>query len=310
MNEGFCVVGSVNVDLIARASRFPLPGETITGSSFALLPGGKGANQAVALARLGGSVEMIGSIGDDALGRQYGETLSALGVGRLGVSVLPGISTGTASITVTDSGENEIIVVPGANGEVTPEYVRKKAAIIEGAAFLLLQLEIPLESVIEAALIADRSGARVILDPAPARPLPDALFNLVDVLTPNETEAQILTGEDTRDEAGIRRAGEALLARGVRTVIVKAGARGAYLLEKGTFCRVEGFAVHAVDTVAAGDSFNAGLSFALSLGYEIRKAIRFANAVGAISTTKEGAQSAMPTRNELDAFLAEAGHAL
>jgi ribokinase len=310
MNEGFCVAGSINVDLIARSPRFPLPGETITGSSFALLPGGKGANQAVALARLGGSVEIIGSIGDDALGRQYGEAFSAAGVGYSGVSVLPGISTGTASITVTDSGENEIIVVPGANGRVSPDYIRKNAVLIEGSAFLLLQLEIPLESVLEAALIADRSGTHVILDPAPARPLPDALFRLVDVLTPNETEAKILTGEDTADEAGIRRAGEALLARGIRTVIVKAGARGAYLVEKGMFCRVEGFAVRAIDTVAAGDSFNAGLAFALSLGYEITKAIRFANAVGAISTTKEGAQSAMPTRAELDVFLAESGHAL
>ncbi|HNY21013.1 MAG TPA: ribokinase [Treponemataceae bacterium] len=307
MGTGFCVVGSVNMDIVTRAARFPLVGETITGDSLRFMPGGKGANQAVALARLGGEVRLVGAIGDDWLGRQYAEVFCRERIATDGLAVLKGRGTGTASITVSRAGENEIIVVPAANALVTPEYVRSRAADIERSAFVLLQLEIPLESVIEAARIARNAGAYAVLDPAPApaNPLPDELYRLIDAITPNETEAAILSGENTDSEEGIRKAADTLLARGVPLVIVKAGSRGAYYSDGKAFARVETFSVDTVDTVAAGDSFNAGFAFARSIGYGVPRAIRYANAVAAISTTKEGAQGAMPTRAELDAFVSE-----
>jgi len=172
MNTDFCVAGSINMDIITRTPRFPLPGETLKAVSVSFMPGGKGANQAVALARLGGSVGMIGSLGDDILGQQYLSVLAGLGIGQAGISVLPGETTGTASISVADSGENEIMIVAGANDRVSPEYIRKHRALIEESAFLLLQLEIPLDSVIEAARIARRAGRFILLDPAPAVPFP------------------------------------------------------------------------------------------------------------------------------------------
>ncbi len=312
MKEGFCVVGSVNMDVITRTPRFPRPGETLTGTSLSFMPGGKGANQAVALARLGARVEMVGAIGGDILGGRYGSVLAGEGVGIRGLAILSGATTGTASIAVSDTGENEIVIVPGANARVTPEFVRNNAGLIESAGFLLVQLEIPLDSVLEACRLARRAGTRVILDPAPAptAPLPEELYSLVDVITPNETEAALLTGADTATEEGIEKAARTLLSRGVKTVVVKAGARGAYCAEGSSFIRVPGFSVTTVDTVAAGDSFNAALAFALSRGDSLTRAIRYANAVGAISTTREGAQSAMPTQAELADFLAKPGNVL
>ena len=294
----FCVLGSINMDLVTRVERFPRPGETLSGRSFQLFPGGKGANQAVALARLGGRVAMVGARGNDALGAQYDGVLQNAGVDTSGVAVVEA-STGTATIVVDARGENFILVVEGANAAVTPAYVERHQKAFAGADALLLQLEVPLESVVLAARLAKRAGTRVILDPAPARELPDELLAHVDILTPNETEAMILTGLDTKDEEGIRRAAEKLLARGAGRVIVKAGARGAYLAGPGSFVRVPGFAVKTVDTVAAGDSFNAGLAFALGEGRALTDAVRFANAVAGLSTTKEGAQSAMPVLAEV-----------
>jgi ribokinase len=291
------------MDLVTRVPRFPGPGETIVGSSFAILPGGKGANQAVALARLGAEVEMVGAIGDDELGSRYARILREEGVGRSRLLSRAGTATGTASIEVADSGENHIIVVAGANGTVSPSTVEEARSLIEGSDFLLLQLEIPLESVLAAARAAKGAGRRVILDPAPARALPPELYPLVDVITPNEVEAAALTGEDCSDEAGIEAAGRALLGRGVGSVVVKAGRRGAYLVGAEGCRRVEGFRVDAVDTVAAGDSFNAGLAFALGEGRGMLESLRYANAVGALSTTKPGAQAAMPARREVEALL-------
>jgi ribokinase len=300
----YCVVGSLNMDMVTRVPRFPGPGETIAGRSFAIYPGGKGANQAVALARLGASVEMVGAIGNDVLGSRCLETLDAEGVGRRMLRVGDGEATGTASIEVSDSGENHIVVVAGANGAVSPSMVAAARELIEACDFTLLQLEIPIEAVVEAALIAHAAGRAVILDPAPALDLPPELYPLVSVITPNETEAAILTGEDTSDESGIVRAGKALLERGVDLVVVKAGRRGAYLFGRDGWERVEGFEVLAVDTVAAGDSFNAGLAYALGAGNGLPGALRFANAVAAISTTRAGAQAAMPSLAEAEALLA------
>jgi ribokinase len=299
----YCVVGSLNMDMTTRVSRFPEAGETIAGQSFSIYPGGKGANQAVALAKLGASVEMVGAVGDDVLGRRYEEVLVSLGIGRAGLKREAGTSTGTASIEVTASGENHIIIVAGANETVTPSYVEANRALIESCDILLLQLEIPIESVLAAAKIAHAAGRTVILDPAPARELPPELYPLVSIITPNETEARILTGEDTCNEDGIERAGAALLARGVGSAVIKASARGAFLVSNRGCAHIDGFPVQVIDTVAAGDSFNAGLTYSLGEGEGFEAAVRFANAVGALSTTKEGAQSAMPSIVEARAFI-------
>jgi len=300
----YTVVGSLNMDLVTRVEHFPKPGETLRGSAFSIFPGGKGANQAFALNRLGCNVEMIGALGEDWLGAQYLQYLKTTSIGISGIGVLSDIATGTASIEVDRNGENQIIIVGGANDEVTPDFLRQNHSVVDTAECILLQLEIPLETidlVLEKALV---QGQPVILDPAPAQELPTNWFSRVAYLTPNQTEARVLTGIDTSTEEGIFRAGEELLARGVKCVIVKAGARGAYVFGPCPTILIPGFAVNTVDTVAAGDSFNAGLACALGDGLEVRDAVRFANAVAAISTTKPGAQTAMPTRAEVEAFLA------
>lgn len=318
----YCVAGSLNMDMVTRVERFLLPGETLKGISFSIFPGGKGANQAVALARLGARVEMVGALGDDVLGARYRRILGELGVGESGVGEAAGVSTGSASIEVAASGENKIIVVSGANDKVDPVFLAERKALIEGADILLLQLEIPMESVVLAARIAHDAGKTVILDPAPAREIPAELYPLISVITPNETEAAILTGCDTKDEAGIGRAGAVLLDRGARFVVIKAGGRGAYLVDRSGVTRVPGYPVRVVDTVAAGDSFNAGLAYALGEGIgaapgaaagaapgrgltreALLAALPFANAVGGLSTTKEGAQTAMPSRAEAEALM-------
>ncbi|HET7839916.1 MAG TPA: ribokinase [Rectinemataceae bacterium] len=300
----FCVVGSLNMDMVTRVERFPQPGETISGLSFNIFPGGKGANQAVALARLGARVEMVGALGDDVLGNRYAEILAELHIGRSAIARESGVSTGTASIEVSEAGENHIVIVAGANALVAPAKVVAARPIIESCSSLLLQLEIPMDSVLEAARIAKAAGLAVILDPAPARELPEALYPLVSVITPNEHEARLLTGENTTTESGIARAGEKLCALGAACAIIKAGPRGAFVVEGGRCRRIPGYKVKVVDTTAAGDSFNAGLALALGEGRELAEAVRFANAVGALSTTREGAQSAMPSLEEARAFMA------
>jgi len=302
----YCVVGSLNMDMVTRVDRFPAPGETLRGQSFHVYPGGKGANQAVALARLGARVEMVGALGDDVLGRRYRELLTALQIGAAGVAETSEIGTGTASIEVTSAGDNHIIIVAGANDTVTPAYIESQRDRITACEYLLIQLEIPIESLTLAAQIASARGIPVIFDPAPApaRALSPELYTAVSILTPNETEARLLTGEDTDTDSGIHRAGRCLIARGVQRVVIKAGKRGAFLVEPETFVHVPGFAVDVVDTVAAGDSFNAGLAVALGGGANLGDAIRFANATGALSTTREGAQSAMPSAGEVRALLA------
>jgi ribokinase len=292
------------MDMVTRIDRFPEPGETLRGRSFTSFPGGKGANQAVALAKLGAHVEMVGAVGDDVLGQRYRDVLAGLAIGGGGVAAIREVSTGTATIAVTSAGENTIVVVAGANDAVTPAYVESRRGVIEACDYLLLQLEIPLDAVIRAAEIATTARIPVILDPAPARELPPELHAMVSIITPNETEARLLTGEDTGSDEGIARAGQSILARGVGRAVIKAGKRGAFLIEPAACTHVPGFAVNVVDTVAAGDSFNAGLAVALGAGASLLEAIRFANATGALSTTREGAQSAMPSADEVRALLA------
>lgn len=296
------VIGSINMDLVTVVDRFPRPGETVTGRKFTTMPGGKGANQAVAASRLGAPVSMIGKVGDDIYGHRYLDILKTEGVDTRAVTIERGVSTGTAIIEVETAGENRIILVPGANHSVNPAFIDSHADTAMTCDAVLLQLEIPLGSVTRAAEMLKKGKRTVILDPAPARPLPDSLLGLVDILTPNETEASVLTGQDTATPDGVKKAAENLLARGASTIVIKAGGNGAYLAGKGEFIHIPGFQVDAIDTTGAGDSFNAGLAVALVRGLPIAQAVRFANAVGALSTTGLGAQGAMPNMAQAEAL--------
>lgn len=298
----FCVAGSINMDLVTQVDEFPKPGETIWGRSFSTFTGGKGANQAVALAKLGADTAMVGRTGNDVYGAEYSRCFREMGINTDGVETAD-TSTGIAVISVDSRGENCITIVGGANETVSPEYISKKSHIISGAEILLLQLEIPLESVKAAAIAASESGTLVILDPAPAKALGEDILKYVDIITPNETEAEILTGVKPHDEDTFRQAGEILLSKGVKTAVIKAGSRGAYVFQKDIAAHVTGFQVQTTDTTAAGDTFNAGLAYGLGKGMKLTDAVRFANAAAAISTTKTGAQSGMPTYNEAQKLL-------
>lgn len=300
----FCVAGSINMDLVTKVSRFPKPGETITGESFETFTGGKGANQAVALAKLGADTAMVGKTGSDLYASEYISYFRKLGVNTDGIGSEK-TSTGIAVISVDDSGENCITYVPGANGLVDSYHISKNREIIKKADSLLLQLEIPMDAVAAAAETAAESGTTVILDPAPAAEVPDKVLKNITIITPNETEAEFLTGIKLTERADFEAAGKALTEKGVSTVIIKAGSKGAYLYKDGELTHVDGFAVDATDTTAAGDTFNAGLAYALGHGFTMINAIRFANAAAAISTTKQGAQSGMPSLDEVSNLLSK-----
>jgi len=303
------VVGSVNMDLVIRVPRLPDAGETILGSTFSTIPGGKGANQAVAAARLGATVAMVGRLGSDGFGRQLREGLVR---DRIDVSHLradPEAATGVALITVDETGRNTIVVASGANMRVTTGDVDAARDIITNSQILLLQLELPVDVVHHAAQAARSAGCRVILDPAPApsQPLPDDLFRLLSVVNPNEVEARILTGIEIRGEMDARRAAEALLARGCDAAVIKLGERGAYLAAGKWREAVPAVHVEAVDTTAAGDAFAGAMGAALAEGQDLPGAVRFANAAGAFSVTRVGAQPSMPTRAELREFARQHG---
>jgi len=297
------VVGSANTDMILKMGRLPKPGETVLGGAFAMAAGGKGANQAVGAARAGGRVVFVARVGRDDFGARAIEGLLR---DRIAVDyifrdkVQP---TGVALIFVARNGENCIAVASGANAALSPADVRKAASAFEGAGFLLTQLETPLDTVQAAAALAARKGVRVILNPAPARPLSDALLKKIDILTPNESEAEILTGIRAAGERGAQAAAAALKKRGVETVIITLGPRGAFVSGPDAEGLVPGFKVRAVDTTAAGDVFNGALAVALSDGLALMEAVRFANAAAAISVTRWGAQPSAPKRREIEAFL-------
>ena len=297
------VFGSINMDLVARSVRLPKPGETITGHSFQTIPGGKGANQAVACARLGAATWMVGRVGGDVFGINLKDQLESDGVDHKNVVVDSSTSSGVALIVVEDSAENIIIVVPGANGQVGEQDLQRLDGVLERSKVLLLQLEVPLNTVTAAAKLAKAKGVHVILDPAPAQVLPPEIYPLLDVITPNETEAEWLVGFPIRSNDDAARAAVLLQERGAQNVIVKMGRRGALarIGDKEKF--YEPFRVNAVDTVAAGDAFNGALGAALSEGKAIEESVRWGMAGGALSVTREGAQPAMPTREELLAFL-------
>ncbi|MDR2588311.1 MAG: ribokinase [Spirochaetales bacterium] len=302
--KSFCIIGSINMDLVATVERFPRPGETLTATSFQVIPGGKGANQAVALSRLGAAVSIFGRVGNDSFGKTCLALLEKENVGTAGVLVDAKAPTGTALITVDTAGENHIIVTLGANKEVTPQDIEERFSHLPPADIYLLQLEIPLESVTHI-LRKKTAGKIYILDPAPAVPLPRGIYPLVDYLTPNLKELEILSGLPAANEKDIYSAAQSLLYAGTPCVIVKAGKQGAYIVREGPVFHVPAFPVKAVDTTGAGDTFNAAFAAALGKGLPLEKSVEFANAAAALSTQKYGAQTAMPREEEVTAFLKE-----
>lgn len=293
------VVGSINIDLVAHAPRIPLAGQSLIGPAFHTTPGGKGANQAVAAARLGYPVHMVGAVGDDVFSPSLLDNLAASGVDASAVTRVPGPS-GIAVILLAASGENSIVVVPGANAHLTPDLVDRHAALIRSAGMVLCQLELPLATTTHLLALCAQAGVPVILDPAPAAPLPDAIFRQAAWFTPNETEAAFYLGHKTTPEKGAAE----LLARGLHGVVLKRGRHGAYVAISGSAAAaLPPFHVEPVDTVAAGDSFNGAFAVALLEGRDPLAAARFASAAAALSVTRSGAQAAMPTRAEVDQFL-------
>jgi len=304
MPPSIVVVGSSNTDMVVKSDRLPGPGETVTGGRFAMVPGGKGANQAVAAARLGADVTFVAKVGDDVFGSQAIEGYRRDGIRTDFILRDPEHATGVALILVDRSGENLISVASGANHALTPADVDAAAERIRAADLLMLQLEIPLQSVARAVAIAHRAGVPVMLDPAPAPegPLDAALLSQITYLTPNEGEAARLTGVEVTDEPSARRAAEKLLAAGARHVIVTLGARGALVASEQAAMLVPGRPVEAVDSTAAGDAFNGGLAVALAGGAAVDAAVRRANRVAALSVTRLGAQTSLPTAEELSRF--------
>ncbi len=295
------VIGSVNMDLVATVDRFPRAGETTTAREFATNPGGKGANQAVAAARLGATVDFIGCVGDDGFGEQLRRSLESSGVGCRELRTVRGVSSGTAWIHVDRRGENSITVVPGANAEVTPEQIEAARETIARADRLLLQLEIPLETVWAAVELAGKLSVPVVLDPAPAPAAPHPQLCRVDLLTPNETEAERLVGSPGLTP---REMGRVLGEAGAERVVLKRGASGALVLdEAGQSYEVSAFAVDAVDSTGAGDAFTAALAVRLAAADRLADAVRFGCAAGALAATRHGAQQAMPSLDEVKSLL-------
>jgi ribokinase len=288
------VIGSINMDLVTSTTQIPKVGETVLGNSFHSIPGGKGANQAVAAARLGADVTMIAAVGNDSFGKTLVEHLTNEGINTENIIKVKDTSTGIASIIVSEA-DNSIIVVPGANNHVTPEGIEKHEDKIINSDIILLQLEIPVKSVIRAVELAKKHGVRTILNPAPIQKLPKELLEMVDYLTPNEHEQALLF-----DSIG---GTEEELAKYKEKCIVTKGSKGVMIYKNGEKNEIPSIQVEAVDTTGAGDSFNGALAVALCDGLEIEEACRFANVVGAISVTKLGAQTGMPTKKEVEEFL-------
>ncbi|MEH2366292.1 ribokinase [Nostoc sp.] len=302
------VFGSINIDLVATTSRLPVAGETLLGEDFFKVSGGKGANQAVALAKLGIPTQIVGRVGADDFGKELVNNLQTSGVQTDNIFVDKTVSSGVAIITVSQTGENQIVVIPGANGRVNQEDVERLFHLLPKATALLLQLEIPITAVIAAAKAAKSANIKVIFDPAPAQSnLPNELYPLVDIITPNEVEAAQLVGFSVNGEEQAAKAAAVLLQRGVKCAIVKLGAKGVFCATTEEKFFVPAFSVHTVDTVAAGDAFNGGLAAALFEGLSLHQAVVWGAAAGALTATKPGAQTSLPDRFIFDAFLKERG---
>lgn len=291
------VIGSINMDIVTSTNILPKMGETVLGKAFHTIPGGKGANQAVAAARLGADVSLIGCIGDDIFGKELKRHLNNQGINVQNVEPVTETSTGTASITIFD-GDNNIIVVPGANYHVTPAYIERLENIIAESDVVLLQLEIPLETVKKAVEISSKHKATIILNPAPIQPLSKELLSKIDYITPNEHEQEMLLSSSEWTEEERKEI--------IKKCIVTKGSKGVSIL-KGDELQIPSFNVDVVDTTGAGDTFNGALAYCLSIGYELEESCRFANAAAALSVTKFGAQGGMPTLQEVEEFLQQKG---
>ncbi len=309
MKPAIVVTGSLNMDFVVATDRLPAPGETVLGRGFRMIPGGKGANQACAAGKLAttAAVRMVGRVGHDIFADQLRASLSAANVDVSAVAGTKAEPTGVALIEVDRTGQNSIVVAAGANFALTPADMEGSRASWNGARFALFQLETPLDAVESAMRIARSHGARTILDPAPAQPLPTSLLEQVDLLTPNESEACLLLGrppaEISLDDAPA--VAGALMDLGAAAVVLKLGAAGCFYRDVDQMFPVRGFRVIPADTTAAGDTFNAALAVALSEDKGLEEALRFANAAAAISVTRPGAQASVPSRAEVDAFLRE-----
>ncbi|MFZ5753133.1 MAG: ribokinase [Bacillota bacterium] len=308
MKPRITVIGSLNMDMVIQIDSFPLPGQTVLGGNLDYIPGGKGANQAVAAARLKGDVALIGKVGTDAFGQVLLDNLLKNGVDVSAVK-RENVSSGVALITVTPSGENQIVVSPGANSLVNADFVQEHENTIRSAQVLLLQLETPLAAVKRAVELAKEAGVLVILNPAPAQALPESLLNQVDVLTPNETELSILSGVPVQNMVEVYTASRILLEKGTKCVVTTLGDKGAFLCSPNINVLIPGYSVKAIDTTAAGDSFTAALAVAVAQGKPLPKAVKFANKVGALTVTKKGAQPSLPLLDEVEKYPFKEGSA-
>lgn len=297
--EGVLVVGSSNMDLVVQCNRFPLPGETIFGNKFHMFPGGKGANQAVSCARLGVKTYFLGKMGEDDFGTRLINTMQNDGVDLSLLLRDPLEHTGTALITVDSSGQNKIIVMSGSNMKLNSKDIRSKKNKFSEVQIVLTQLEVPMETVVETARLAKENDAILILNPAPACEIPEEIYPLVDYLTPNETELQMLSNMMVSDQNSAEKAAKVLLDRGVQNIIITLGEKGALLVNKFHTRLFPAQKVVVVDTTAAGDAFNGALAYSLAKGKSLNDAILFSNKVASVSVTRLGAQSSMPSLSEI-----------
>ena len=293
------VIGSLNMDLVMRTPRVPVGGETLHGHEFSTLPGGKGANQAVACARLGAKVAMIGQVGNDGFGTTLRDGLAADGIDTSGVLQTSAVGTGVAMILVEDIGQNRIVLAAGANGALTPADIDAHAARIGGAAMLVLQLEVPMPVVQRAIGIAHAAGVPVLLNPGPASPLPEAVWSQIDILVPNESEATLLSGVEVSDATSAYAAAKVFRQRGVKCVLITLGATGVAVIDDAGERHLPAHVVKAVDTTAAGDTFIGGLSAGLVEGLAMDDAVALGQRASALCVTRHGAQPSIPYRREI-----------
>lgn len=306
MNKPIVVFGSFVVDLTSRSQGLPVPGQTILGSSFRMGPGGKGSNQAVAAHRAGANVTLVTKVGKDVFGKVALDFYQGEGMNTDYILQDPQRETGVALIMVDEvSAQNEIVVVSGACGNITDEDVERCRPLIEGASILLLQHEINFDAQYKAIDIAHKAGVKIVLNPAPATAIPDEVLKKIDTVTPNETEAYVLTGVEVKNADDARNAAKVFLDKGVKNVVITMGALGAFATDGERSELLPRLKVNAVDTTGAGDAFNGGFVMALSEGRDLFEALRYGNATGALSVTKIGTAPAMPTRSEIDAMVRE-----